>query len=136
MSTPELIMRWSVMLVVTVAMSSAAQKVAAQDDQGLSRDAVISSPSPELRLVPSTAGWIWTDRNTFGNRPVRTAAPSATYWREGAIFGGILTGLPLVAWGLSACEDGCVWRVKMGAVVGALPGAVVGALIGGQVERR
>lgn len=129
-------MRCYLLLAVLVAVLFSARPASAQqvhDPLALSTNV---EPTLESRISPTASAVVWDQPNALGARTSLAAPPSQTYWREGAIFGGILTALPLVAWGLSACEEGCVWRVPMGAVVGALPGAVIGGLIGGLFERR
>ena len=129
-------MRCRLLLAALLATSFSARPAAAQQERGALAVAASADATPESRIRPAAAAVVWLQPSAPGMRPLVAAPPPQTYWREGAIFGGILTALPLVAWGLSACEHSCVWRVPMGAVVGALPGAVVGGLIGGLFERR
>ncbi len=63
-----------------------------------------------------------------------------TYWKEGAIAGGIVVGLlgAVAGGGLCAYSDqnrNCTGATLLGAVGGGLLGGTIGALIGGQFSR-
>jgi hypothetical protein len=63
-----------------------------------------------------------------------------THWKEGAVVGGVTTGLGLALLidGLCSSDSGgnCASAVVLGLVGGGAVGGVVGALIGGQFPKR
>lgn len=69
-------------------------------------------------------------------------SPTPTYWKEGALIGGIPLGILgfALANGLCGSGDGgsgdhCTLAGLGGAAFGFLTGAVVGSLIGGQIPK-
>jgi hypothetical protein len=61
-----------------------------------------------------------------------------THWKEGALIGGVVTGLGLVLWVNALCSDSgtdCGDAVPLALLGGGLVGGVVGALIGGQFPK-
>jgi len=69
---------------------------------------------------------------------------SPTYWREGALIGGLSTGLLLASVANGFCNDsdsntsgrGCLLPTFEGLVIGAIPGVVIGAIIGSGFHRK
>jgi len=69
---------------------------------------------------------------------------SPTYWREGALIGGLSTGLLLASVANGFCNDsdsntsgrGCLLPTLEGLVIGAIPGVVIGAIIGSGFHRK
>ena len=61
---------------------------------------------------------------------------SPTYWKEGALVGGVVTGLGLAVWVDAWCRgDDCGGPVTGGFVLGAVLGGLTGALVGGQFPK-
>ena len=69
---------------------------------------------------------------------------SPTYWREGALAGGLSTGLLFAYVANGFCNDsdsnpsghGCLLPTVEGLLFGAIPGVVLGAIIGGGFHKR
>jgi hypothetical protein len=63
-----------------------------------------------------------------------------TYWKEGAIAGGVVVGLLGAAAGGGLCaysetQRNCTGATLLGAIAGSLAGGTIGALIGGQFNK-
>jgi hypothetical protein len=60
-----------------------------------------------------------------------------THWKEGALIGGVVTGLGLAVWLNGWCHDSddCRGVVPASLVAGGLVGGLVGALVGAQFPK-
>jgi hypothetical protein len=63
-----------------------------------------------------------------------------THWKEGALVGGVVTGLGLALWVDAWCRgsessDDCGGAATGGFVLGAVLGGLTGALVGGQFPK-
>jgi hypothetical protein len=89
------------------------------------------APSPLFALARTSA-----PRDTTA-----TPNPPSTYWKEGAIAGGVAVGLfgAMVAGGLCSGFDGghggCNGALLGGLLMGGVVGGTIGALIGGQFPK-
>jgi hypothetical protein len=107
---------------------------------------------PSTGWSQSEAGRLWGPRSSqlFGAKPPpgmmlvlgdtipRPIRP--TYWKEGAIVGGVVLGLLGAAFGGGMCayadqRQNCTGATLGGVLVGSLTGVSLGALLGGQFHK-
>ncbi len=116
-------MTYRILTVLAVAAMLATSDLAAQQAAIAPRASVLFAATPSPAADPVT--------------------PRATYWKEGALLGGVPMGIAgyLLVSGLCDQDDSagggqhCGLKGLGGAVVGFLIGAVPGALIGGQIQK-
>lgn len=93
------------------------------------------TPLEAQRLAPVLQGF---SAPTFPSPRADSIRRSPTYWQEGALVGGLSTGLLFAYVANGFCNDsdsnpsgrGCLLPTVGGLVMGAIPGIVVGAIIG------
>lgn len=98
--------------------------------RGLTAQRAMIAPRASVLFTPASA-------------PTEPAPVHPTYWKEGALLGGIPLGLAgyFLASGLCEQDDtagggkNCGLAGLGGAVLGFFIGAIPGALIGGQIEK-
>jgi hypothetical protein len=116
----------ALLLVLAITSTSGAQEAPPRIRGPQSSQARAAAPLGPLRQVSSV--------DTV-ERQIRP-----THWKEGALVGGVVTGLGLALLidGLCSSDSGgnCVNAVVVGLVGGGAVGGVVGALIGGQFPKR
>ncbi len=93
-------------------------------------------PTSSVMFVPRARGPLHSTWSSVSRDSVRTGI-SPTYWKEGAIVGGVAGAVSLGLFGSLVCglseESGqdCVGTTLLGGLLGAGLGAIPGALVGG-----
>jgi hypothetical protein len=102
---------------------------------------LVAAPLDAQRLAPALLTPPATSTPRPSLFPAPTAAPS--YWLEGAVLGGVLTGGLGASLGDAFCRDSdsggsgrhCLLRALEGFMFGAIPGFTIGGLIGGALPK-
>jgi len=94
----------------------------------------IAGPRPSEVFGAASRGPL---RQSFAPDSVRRDI-RPTHWKQGALIGGVVTGLGLALWVNGLCRDSdqdCKGAFPAALVAGGLAGGLVGALIGGQFPK-